>query len=81
MEQEQAKKPLKTYGYYIATKEGKILEWEEDFYTAVKHANAKAEVFHKTYYIYNCKYKKYVKACSGWRNENNYNPCRFGRWY
>lgn len=73
--------PAKNYGYYIVTENDKIIEWEEDFYTAVKHANAKADTFGKTYHIYNCKFKKYVKACSGWRNENNYNPCQYGRWY
>ena len=61
----------KTYGYYIVNKDGKVIEWEEDFYTAVKHANAKADVFNKTYGIYNCRYKKLVKWCSGWRNTYN----------
>lgn len=76
MEQEQ----VKTYGYYIINGNDKIIEWVDDFYTAVKHANAKAEVFNKVYYIYNCKYKKTVKACNGWRNNYN-NGYRYGRWY
>lgn len=79
MKQNTTNKPLKTYGYYIATKEGKIVDWNSDFYCAIRYANAKADVFGKTYYIYNCKYNKYVKTCNGWRNANN--GCyRFGKW-
>lgn len=73
------KKQVKTYGYYIVTDDDKIVAWEDDFYTAVRLANAKADVFGKTYHIYNCKYKKFVKACSGWRNSYN-GGYRFGRW-
>jgi hypothetical protein len=54
-----------------------IVDWDGDFYCAVRYANAKADVFGMTYYSYNCKYKKVVKACSGW----GYSGCyRIGIW-
>ena len=62
-------KELKTYGYYITTAEGKILEWVADAYTAAKHANAKADTFYKTYYVYNCKTKT-SKAYHGFHTTN-----------
>lgn len=75
----QTKKQPKAYGYYVVTGDDKIVAWEEDFYTAVRLGNAKADIFGKIYHIYNCKYKKFVKACSGWRNTYN-SGYRFGRW-
>ena len=65
----EQKKELKTYGYYVTTAEGKILEWVADAYTAAKYANAKADTFYKTYYVYNCKTKT-SKAYNGFRTTN-----------
>ena len=61
---------MKIDGFYILNSKGVILEWVEDSYTATHHANAKADIFRKVYYVYNCN-TKVMKPCYGYRKNTN----------
>lgn len=68
----------KSYGYYILNNEGVAVAWEENSYDAARLANAKADIYYKTYYVYDIK-KKTSKAYTGFNGNRNriYHP--YGR--